>query len=129
MGGLEYMNELIAWFEGSTWTFIDALITCLTLVLVFYNWYIVYRQSRPVQIVLKNDDTTHILATVMRKHLTRAEVLGILGQFQLDSTQRYNIKYLSTSRFYNSVIDAQNDRSNQIVIQMDEEEFSYFVEN
>jgi hypothetical protein len=123
------MSEFMAWFGGIVWTFIDAIVTSLTLGLVLYNWYIVYRQSRPVQIVLNNNDTIHNLATVMRKHLTRAEVLGMLGQFQLDSTQRYNIKYLSTSQFYDSVINAQNDRSNQIVIHLDDKEFGYFVES
>ncbi len=122
------MSEFIQWFGGTIWTFIDAVITALTLGLVFYNRYASYRQSKPVAIVLKNEFSgeTIELTTVTRKHLSRAEISGVLGQFKLDSLQRYNIEYLSNQKFYDALMKAQNDKSDRIVIFLNDEEILYF---
>ncbi len=74
------MDEFMLWFGGDTWTFIDALVTILTLLLVIYNWYQNYKQNQEIriQIVLQHMNITKVLPIpLIRKNFTRSELFNI----------------------------------------------------
>lgn len=115
MKGLENMNEFMELFEGTTWTFIDACITMLTLGLVLWNWYQNYRQNHEIEIfILHNGIKTKLPIKLIRKNFTRAEIFGVLGAFDKDS--KFSIAHTASVEFFKDIENIQNAKSNEITI-------------
>ncbi|MCT7646381.1 hypothetical protein [Aliarcobacter butzleri] len=113
--GLENMNEFILWFGGNEWTFIDGIVTILTLGLVFWNWYQNYVQNKQIKIyILHNNVKTMLPIKLIRKNITRAEINGILGAFDKDS--KFCIAHTSSVEFFEDIENIQNGKSNEICI-------------
>ncbi|OHE05242.1 hypothetical protein [Sulfurimonas sp. RIFOXYB12_FULL_35_9] len=100
----------------------------ITMLAVLWNWYknkksndkiVIYFQTQTETILLKN-------ISIIRKHITRSEVLGILGVVQKNSKERYNIAYLSQTRFFNDLYDIQTSKSDKLVIEITDEELEQF---
>ena len=109
------MNEFMSWFEGTTWTFIDACATALTLGLVFWNWYQTYKQNKQIKIfIIDKGQTIELPIKLLRKNFTRAELFGVLGAFDRDS--KFNIEYTSTVNFFENIKNIQNAKSNEMTI-------------
>lgn len=67
---------------------------------------------------------------IMRKHISRAEVMGILGVIQKDSRDKYNIDYLSTPEFMENIFRIQKGELDEILIEVSSKELEQFnVEN
>ena len=109
------MNEFMSWFDGTTWTFIDACATTLTLGLVIWNGYQTYRQNKQIKIfIIDKGQTIELPIKLLRKNFTRAELFGILGAFDRDS--KFNIEYTSTIGFFENIENIQNVKSNEMTI-------------
>ena len=111
------MDEFMLWFGGDTWTFIDALVTILTLLLVIYNWYQNYKQNQEIriQIVLQHMNITKVLAIpLIRKNFTRSELFGILGAYDKDS--KFCIEHTSSIKFFEDIRNIQEGKLDEISI-------------
>lgn len=113
------MNEFILWFGGNEWTFIDGIVTILTLGLVFWNWYQNYVQNKQIEIyILHNNVKTMLPIKLIRKNFTRAEINGILGAFDKDS--KFYIAHTSSVEFFEDIENIQNGKLNEICIPITE---------
>ena len=111
------MDEFMLWFGGDTWTFIDALVTILTLLLVIYNWYQNYKQNQEIriQIVLQHMNITKVLPIpLIRKNFTRSELFGILGAYDKDS--KFCIENTSSIKFFEDIRNIQEGKLDEISI-------------
>ena len=111
------MDEFMLWFCGDTWTFIDALVTILTLLLVIYNWYQNYKQNQEIriQIVLQHMNITKVLPIpLIRKNFTRSELFGILGAYDKDS--KFCIEHTSSIKFFEDIRNIQEGKLDEISI-------------
>ena len=109
------MNEFILWFGGNEWTFIDGIVTILTLGLVFWNWYQTYKQNKQIKIfIIDKGQIIELPIKLLRKNFTRAELFGVLGAFDRDS--KFNIEYTSTVDFFENIKNIQNAKSNEMTI-------------
>lgn len=109
------MNELMSWFEGTTWTFIDACVTALTLGLVIINWYQNYKQNKQITIyILHNGVKTKLPIKLIRKNFTRAELFGVLGAFDKDS--KFTIAHTASVEFFEDIEKIQNASKDEICI-------------
>ena len=111
------MDEFMLWFGGDTWTFIDALVTILTLLLVIYNWYQNYKQNQEIriQIVLQHMNITRVLPIpLIRKNFTRSELFGILGAYDKDS--KFCIEHTSSIKFFEDIRNIQEGKLDEISI-------------
>jgi hypothetical protein len=62
-----------------------------------------------------------------RKHLTRAEVLGLIGLIPRHSKENYKIAYLNTLDFFQHLADVQDDGDNNLLsIECTEQELLQF---
>lgn len=111
------MDEFMLWFGGDTWTFIDALVTILTLLLVIYNWYQNYKQNQEIriQIVLQHMNITKVFPIpLIRKNFTRSELFGILGAYDKDS--KFCIEHTSSIKFFEDIRNIQEGKLDEISI-------------
>ncbi len=58
--------------------------------------------------------------TLLRKHVTRSEIQGILGNFHVRTkdNQHYSIKYIKSNDFDENIRAVQNGKGNKIVIEI-----------
>ena len=122
------MNEFIHWFSKETWTFIDALITIITVIGVFYGLYKNYRQSQKVEIFFKKKDgeVKRIPISLTRKNATRSEISGLLGMLQKDSKKRHNIDYMTREDYFNDLYKLQEAKISKLYIEVSDEELDQF---
>jgi len=125
------MDNIINWFSSNLWTFFDGVITLGTLIIVTINLILNKRkeklQNQEIKIFFiidnKKKDTK---LTIIRKHFTRSEVLGIVGILQKDISKRFNIEYMKNKKFLDDVIDIQQGKKDEIDIQVTNEELEQF---
>lgn len=121
---------LISW--TSVWNFIDGFITIGTLLAVLINTYISStneeKSLEKISIYLKvieNNDTYKLNLEIPRKNISRAEIQGILGNF-LQNIDRYKIIYMSEIKYLNKIYDIQDNKNNELVINVTKEELDQF---
>ena len=107
---------------------ITIVFATITMVTVLWNWFkniksndkiVIYFQTQTITVLLEN-------ISIIRKHITRSEVLGILGVVQKNSKERYNIAYLSQTRFFDDLYEIQIGKSDKLVIEITDEELEQF---
>jgi len=109
------MNEFTIWFQGSTWAFIDAIVTSLTVLGVGYNLWQNKKQLNPIKILIEKNNIKEELPTfILRKNFTRSEVQGILRSLHDGDT--YNIKFTGNPDFLKAIIKIQQGKSDTLVI-------------
>jgi len=64
---------------------------------------------------------------LLRKYITRAEILGVLGMIQNDSRVRFNLDYAGSPKFLEQINKVQKGKKDEIVVKVSEKEFfKYF---
>jgi hypothetical protein len=119
MGGLESMNEVIMefvkWFGQDWWSFIDALVTIVTVSAVLYNLWQIKKQLNPIQILIKkNDVITELPSFIIRKNFTRSEVQGVLRSLHKGET--YDIAFTGKAEFLKAIVGIQRGDSSTLII-------------
>jgi len=124
------ITGITTWFAGATWSVIDAFITIVTVLGVLYALYKHYRQSQPIKLLFKvvdkNDKLIDIPLSLTRRNVTRAELTGLMGMIQKDSTKRHNIVYTSNDNYLQSIYSIQNAKSSQLIINITSKELEQF---
>jgi len=106
---------------------ITIIFAFITMFGVLYGLYTRKKELDKIPIIFKNGENRYALdVDIVRKNLTRAEVLGILGVIQRDSTMKYNIAYLSKRRFFEDIALVQERKLDELIIELNDEELQYF---
>lgn len=117
---MQYLLSLIDVLDKITIVF-----AFFTMLAVFYNYY---RQNQKIQIYFLIDGKEIFLEniSIIRKHITRSEILGMLGVIQKNSKERYNIEYLGETKFFEDLYAIQKGSSHKLVIEISEDELKQF---
>lgn len=98
----------------------------VTMIGVIYNHF---RQNQKIQIYFLLDGKEEIFLeniSIIRKHITRSEILGMLGVIQKNSKERYNIEYLSEAKFFEDLYNIQKGGSQKLLIEVSADELEQF---
>ena len=111
-------KTVITWMD-----YITIVVSFITLFFVIKNWLIEKKQLDKISIYF-NDKKLNL--DITRKDITRAELQGILGILRKDMTKNYDIKYLATIDYLDSIYKVQKDKVNKLKIKIKETELKQF---
>ncbi len=125
------MSEIMNFFQTSQiWATCDALITLFTVVItlctvvgVGLNFRNNKKQLEKVPIFFNH---RKLNLDIIRKNISRAELQGILGIFRKDMNKNYDIEYLSTIEFLDSIYRVQKSKEDKLIIKLQEDELNQF---
>lgn len=113
------MDKIITVLSGDIWATFEAIITIATLVLVVINYYKNKKKNSAINIcVLQGDKKTVIQDSVIRQHVTRSEIKGVLNDCSGGSN--YEIAYLSSRDFFEQMQKLYKGKTNEFVIKLTE---------
>ncbi|MGD9596463.1 hypothetical protein [Wolinella succinogenes] len=97
----------------------------VTMIGVIYNHF---RQNQKIQIyfLLGGKEIFLENLSIIRRHITRSEILGMLGVIQKNSKERYNIEYLSEAKFFEDLYELQKGGSKKLLIKVTADELEQF---
>jgi hypothetical protein len=117
------MNEIIDWFGGSIWTFIDALVTMFTLWLVFNNWRNSQKQLEPIKLFIEKEGIIKEIPTyIIRRNFTRSDIKGILKELH-ESKEDFKIKDIIQADFLKKIFEIQQGNASELVIKIIDTDF------
>ncbi|EAJ6142276.1 hypothetical protein BVH42_04145 [Campylobacter lari] len=94
-------------------TIVFSFITMLIVVLSFKQKL---KENNEITIILQTNSQSKTLPVkILRRNFTRAELLGYLGIYN-NSTQNFNIAYLTEPQFMQDVLNIQKGKANSITI-------------
>ncbi len=118
------MSEIMNFFQTSQiWATCDALITLCTVVGVGLNFRNNKKQLEKVPIFFNH---RKLNLDIIRKNISRAELQGILGVFRKDTNKNYDVEYLSTIEFLDSIYRVQKSKEDKLIIKLQEDELKQF---
>ncbi len=118
------MSEIMNFFQTSQiWATWDALITLCTVVGVGLNFRNNKKQLEKVPIFFNH---RKLNLDIIRKNISRAELQGILGVFRKDTNKDYDVEYLSTIEFLDSIYRVQKSKEDKLIIKLQEDELKQF---
>lgn len=117
--------------ENSTfwkiWGVLDTSSAIALAVLAFMGYMEYIRTEDEISITFKiGEQKKDSGLKLLRKDLSRSEILGILGMIQKDSSKRFNIKTMKNKRFLEELIKLQKGKKRNLVIQLSEDEEAQF---
>lgn len=122
---------LIVVINTGIWTSIDGLITTGTLLAVLINLYLnaINREKEseviPIFFKVKESNIKYKLKLdIPRKDIKRGEIQGLLSNFLIDSTKRYNIDSMSDLDYLKNIYKIQNSEANELIILISERELN-----
>jgi len=127
ISGLSDASEIKKLFWGIILSIDTA--TAVALAFLAYFGYKDYAKGEDeIQIVLDVDGKEYRVdeLKLLRKFFTRAEILGVLGMIQNDSTGRFDFKYLSDFEFLDQINDIQKGKKDKMIIKLNKDEFNKF---
>ncbi len=118
------MSEIMNFFQTSQiWATCDALITLCTVVGVGLNFRNNKKQLEKVPIFFNH---RKLNLDIIRKNISRAELQGILGVLRKDTNKNYDVEYLSTIEFLDSIYRVQKSKEDKLIIKLQEDELKQF---
>ena len=121
---------------SKVWTTFDGLITIGTLITVMYNFYNNVKNKKkqseiiPIFFQLKESGIKYKLKLdIPRREIKRSEIQGLLSNFLVDSTKRYNIDSMSDLEYLSNIYKIQDAKLNELIIIITEEEIKNKKEN
>lgn len=111
--------------QSDVWGVLDGWITLGTLLAVFKNGYDNHRReimdAQLIPVWLQVNDLGkryRLRLSITRSNVNRAEIQGLLGNFQIDSAGRYNISFLSEEAYAQQLRLIQLGERDELVISM-----------
>lgn len=113
-------EKIITWMDWATIIF-----AFVTMILSFCNIWQRKKDKDKIEIYIqKNDQKIRLKTYMIRKNFTRAEVFGMLGALDKDSS--FKIKYTSNADFIENIFNIQKGKQKELVIKIDEnDKFDY----
>jgi hypothetical protein len=122
---------LIYIINKGIWVSIDGLITIGTLGAVLINLYSSAitreKESEIIPIFFKVKETNvkyKLKLDIPRRDIKRGEIQGLLSNFLVDSTKRYNIDSMSDLDYLQNIYKIQNSESKELTILISERELN-----
>lgn len=122
---------LIFIINKSIWITIDGLVTTGTLLAVLVNLYLnaknKEKQSEIIPIYFKVKETGikyKLKLDIPRRDIRRGEIQGLLSNFLVDSTQRYNIDSMSDLEYLHDIYKIQDNEISELIIVISEDELN-----
>lgn len=121
------INNGIFW---KIWGVLDVSFSVSLGILAFlaYKELITQEDEIPIYIKIKDTDkepyNTHL--ALLRKNITRSEILGVLGMIQKDTVTRYGINYTKERAFLEQLHKVQKGNKKEFIIMMTQVEFEQF---
>lgn len=86
------------------------------------------KQNKNVTLSFKIEEKILCLSeiSIMRKHVSRSEIMGLLGVYQKDSKERFKIAYLSKRAFFENLYAVQDGKSDELIIELTPKELEQF---
>jgi len=110
-------------FNTTIWHSMNAMITILTVIGVWYNYHQSQKQLEEIDIFLKFDDGYEKkIYRIKRKNFSRAELKGILRELH-DSRNHYELSYMSEDKFLTNIFNIQDGLSNEFYMEIRESDF------
>ena len=99
----------------------------IIMILTIYNWVQYRKMQQKIKIILLiNNEQKPLPLTILRRHFTRAEILGVLGVFDKDS--QFTIHHTATEKFFNDIQAVQLGKQDEIIIPIrNNDKFDYYL--
>jgi hypothetical protein len=124
------LDSISNWFAGQYWAFIDGMITLATLGFVALNFYKGRKNDEKIEIYFDiNGEKKKLTTYILRKHISRAEIAGILRTKLKKEISEFNIQYLSTPEYAEDIFKIQKGKKDSLIIYITSEELNYFNDN
>ncbi|MDY0322130.1 MAG: hypothetical protein RBR23_10380 [Arcobacteraceae bacterium] len=116
-------EKVITWMDWITICF-----SFITMILVIINFFKNKKQLDKIELcfAIEGQNEICIPTYLMRKHITRAEISGLLGFIQKNSKERHNIVYLSSEQYLKDIYDIQSGKKDRLLINVTKEEMEQF---
>lgn len=99
---------------------LDKITICFAFVSMCYIWLQYYKMQQKIKIILLiNDKQQELPLTILRRHFTRAEILGVLGVF--DKNSDFRILHTATQEFFDDIQAVQLGKKDEIIIPIKKE--------
>ena len=119
---IEGIKPVITWMD-----WITIIFSFITMFFVLKNWFHSRKELDKIKIFFKVGDKEKLIESLLaRKDTTRSEIQGVLRTKLKKGVGIYDIPYLATSAYMQQIYDIQNLKSNQLIIEIEENEFSKF---
>ncbi len=123
---LSHHKDIFNWFEDEPfWSFFDGIVTIFTFAGVLYNIWQRRTEKDEIKIyIVKENQKIPMPISTIRKHITRAEIGGVLRSLYMGQT--YTIDYLNSKKYSKNILDIQQGKSNELLINLtDGDTFEY----
>ncbi|SUO97052.1 hypothetical protein [Suttonella ornithocola] len=126
---IENFNQLTDWADKFTiW------ITVITVIFTIKNYYYTKKTEKKlnqnIRIILRHPESKRehqLTQTIKRRHATRGEIQGILGNIYNIQNKRYNIPYMREPAYSAQIEAIQNGNSDTLIIDInDAQEYENF---
>jgi hypothetical protein len=116
------------------WGFILSVDTATAIalaVLAFFAYYEYAKGEDEIPVVLNVDGTEFKdeKLKLLRKSISRSEILGVLGMIQNDSKQRFDFKYMVDFEFLEQINSVQKGQKKKVVVYLTKKEFIKYFSN
>ena len=100
-------------------------------VLAFFAYYEYAKGEDEIPVVLNVDGTEFKdeKLKLLRKSVSRSEILGVLGMIQNDSKQRFDFKYMVDFEFLEQINSVQKGQKKKVVVYLTKKEFIKYFSN
>jgi hypothetical protein len=124
------LDNISEWFAGQYWSLIDGIITLATLIFVALNFYKGRKNDEKIEIYFDiNGEKEKLTTFILRKHITRAEIAGILRSKKKTEVSEFNIEYLSSVNYLEDIFKIQKGKKDSLIIHITPEEIKDFYDN
>jgi len=111
-----------------SWTALDSSFAVAVGILGFFLYLRLARDEDIIELKFKIDDNEPIPTglSLLRKHFTRSEIMGILGMIQKDQVTRYKLDFFQDKQVLDKIHKIQKGKDKEFIITMDAEEAEKF---
>jgi len=111
-----------------SWTALDSSFAVAVGILGFFLYLRLARDEDVIELKFKIDDNEPISTglSLLRKHFTRSETMGVLGMIQKDQGTRYRLKFFQDKRILDKIHNIQKGKDKEFIITMDKKEAEQF---
>ena len=110
------------------WTAVDSSFAVALGILAFRVYKDMAKEEDIIELKFKIDDNEPIPTglSLLRKHFTRSEIMGVLGMIQKDQNKRYKLDFFQNKQVLDKIHKIQKGKDKEFIITMDKKEAEQF---
>jgi len=111
----------------SFWSVLDTSSAVALAVMAFFAYKNMLRDEDEIELYFKVQNKTYpINLKLLRKDCTRGEILGLLGQLQRKTTNRFHFNPKNLKSFLQEINKVQKGKEKKLFIPIEQQEFEQF---